>query len=91
MPRTFAFVAYAVCALLAAGAARAAETVSFESLDADLTGGKATTIHAALFKPPGAGPFAAVVLLHGCGGLYHWQGRHQGEILRVTSNGLSVS
>jgi hypothetical protein len=39
-------VAYAVCALLAAGANRAVETVSFESLDADLTGGKATKIQA---------------------------------------------
>ena len=73
-------VACAACALLVAGAAKAFETVSFESLDADLTGGKPTTIHAALFKPPGAGPFAAVVLLHGCGGLYRWQGRHQGEM-----------
>ena len=73
-------VAYAVCALLAAGAAGAAETVSFESLDADLTGGTPTTIQAALFKPPGTGPFGAVVLLHGCGGLYRWQGRHQGQM-----------
>ena len=73
-------VAYAACALLAAGAARGAETVSFESLDADLTGGKPTTIEAVLYKPSGAGPSGAVVLLHGCGGLYHWQGRHKGEI-----------
>jgi dienelactone hydrolase len=72
--------AYAACALLLAGAASASQTVSFESLDADLTGGKATTIPAALFKPPGGGPFAAVVLLHGCGGLYRWQGRHRGEM-----------
>jgi dienelactone hydrolase len=74
--------AFAVCVLLAVGAASASETVSFESLDADLTGGKATTIHAALFKPPGAGPFGAVVLLHGCGGLYRWEGRHNGEIVQ---------
>jgi len=72
--------AYAACALLAAGPARAFETISFQSLDADLTGGKATTIEAALFKPPGAGPFAAVVLLHGCGGLYHWKGRERGQL-----------
>ena len=74
--------AFAVCVLLAVDAASASETVSFESLDADLTGGKATTIHAALFKPPGAGPFGAVVLLHGCGGLYRWEGRHNGEIVQ---------
>ena len=72
--------AYAACAFLAAGPARAFETISFQSLDADLTGGKATTIEAALFKPPGAGPFAAVVLLHGCGGLYHWKGRERGQL-----------
>jgi dienelactone hydrolase len=75
-------VACAVCALLAAGAARAAETVTFESLDADLTGGKPTTIEAAVFKPRGHGPFAAVVLLHGCGGLYRWQGRRKGQMVQ---------
>src|SRR5262249_6991374 len=75
-------VVYAVCALVAAGAASAAETISFESLDADLTGGKPTTIKAALFKPSGAGPFSAVVLLHGCGGLYRWQGRDKGQIVQ---------
>jgi dienelactone hydrolase len=72
--------ACAVGTLLGAGMAAAAETISYESLDADLTRGKATVIPAALFKPPGAGPFAAVVLLHGCGGLYRWQGRHKGQM-----------
>ena len=42
-------VVHAVCALLAVGVARAAETVSFESLDANLTGGKPTTIQAVLY------------------------------------------
>ena len=74
-------VAFAMGALMAAGAAGAAETVSFESLDADLTGGKATTLRAALYRPSGTGPFSAVVLLHGCGGLYRWKGRDKGEIV----------
>ncbi|HUL56219.1 MAG TPA: dienelactone hydrolase family protein [Usitatibacter sp.] len=69
-----------VCSLLAAGAAHAFDTISFPSLDADLTAGKPTTIEAALFKPSGAGPFPAVVLLHGCGGLYHWKGRQRGQL-----------
>jgi dienelactone hydrolase len=64
----------------ACAGAGAVEKVTFESLDADLTGGKPTIIPAALFKPPGAGPFAAVVLLHGCGGLYHRKGKRQGEM-----------
>jgi len=73
-------VACAASVLLCVGAAGASEVVSFQSLDADLTGGKATTIPAELFKPSGPGPFAAVVLLHGCGGLYRWEGRHKGEM-----------
>ena len=74
--------AYAACAIVSAGAARAAETITFESLDADLTGGKPTTIKAILYKPSGAGPFAAVVLMHGCGGLYRWEGKHSGQVVQ---------
>ena len=65
----------AVAALLAAAPVGAQETVDFASLDADLTGGKPTAIEAKLFKPRGAGPFPAVVLLHGCNGIYRYPSR----------------
>ena len=55
--------------------------VTFESRDADLTHGAPTRIEGVLFQPKGTGPFPAVVLLHGCGGLYKPDGgltpRHQ--------------
>jgi len=71
----------ALGALLSMGSATASERVSFDSLDADLTAGKPTRIQAALYMPRGRGPFAAVVLLHGCGGLYRWKGRHVGQMV----------
>ena len=40
-----------------------ATRVSFHSAD------QTTTVDGTLFKPDGAGPFPAVVLLHGCGGI----------------------
>jgi dienelactone hydrolase len=40
-----------------------ATSVSFHSAD------PSTTLDGTLFKPDGAGPFPAVVLLHGCGGI----------------------
>jgi len=64
----------------ACATAGAVENVTFESLDADLTHGRPTIIPAALYKPRGLGPFPAVVLLHGCGGLYRWKGKHEGEM-----------
>ena len=57
-------------ALLLPAAARAAvpeERVELVSLDG-------TTLQARLFKPEGKGPFAAVVMLHGCGGLVSSKG-----------------
>jgi dienelactone hydrolase len=48
--------------------AQAPEKVSFPSTDADLKGSP-TTITGYLYKPEGAGPFAAVIGLHGCNGL----------------------
>jgi dienelactone hydrolase len=56
-------------ALLITSPAIAQEKVSFPSTDADLKGGTPTTITGYLYKPVGAGPFAAVVGLHGCSGL----------------------
>src|SRR3954451_13984974 len=49
-------------------AAHAQEKVSFPSTDADLKGGTPTTITGYLYKPEGAGPFPAVVAMHGCDG-----------------------
>lgn len=45
-------------------------TVTFTSADADLYRGTPTILEAALFRPQGAGPFPAVVAMHGCLGLY---------------------
>jgi dienelactone hydrolase len=53
----------------------AAETVTFPANDRDLTQGAPTTIPGLLRKPEGIGPFPAVVVLHGCGGLYQRSGR----------------
>jgi dienelactone hydrolase len=44
--------------------------VRFPSFDSDRT-----PIRGDLFKPAGAGPFAAVVMMHGCSGLYRKSGR----------------
>jgi dienelactone hydrolase len=50
------------------GVAQAQEKVTFPSLDADLKG-TATSLYGYLYKPKSAGPFPAVVVLHGCTGL----------------------
>lgn len=57
----------------------AAERVEFPSTDAAMTGGAPTALVGLLHRPPGAGPFPAVVLLHGCGGLYTRNGRLTGR------------
>lgn len=59
----------------AAGAAAvtstsATELVAFPSKDADVTTGEPTRLSGRIMRPAGAGPFPAVVLLHGCSGLY---------------------
>src|SRR5262245_22823973 len=59
-------VALSVAALLTAGAA-AAEDVEIPAGD--------VTLKAVLFRPEGAGPFPAVVGLHGCGGLINRTGQ----------------
>jgi dienelactone hydrolase len=61
--------------------AAAQDRVTFPSLDTDLTGGRATTIVAWLYRPHGAGPFPAVVALHGCGGLLERSRRMRGALL----------
>jgi poly(3-hydroxybutyrate) depolymerase len=55
-------------------AAHADEVVSFPSLDGALTGRAPTALRGLLLKPAGAGPFPAVVALHGCTGLFDKQG-----------------
>lgn len=64
-----------VAALGGSGAAWAEESVSFPSRDADLTGGAPTMLTGLLYRPPGDGPHAAIVLMHGCGGLRERSGR----------------
>jgi len=59
--------ALSVAGLLAAGAAAAAEDVEIPTGE--------TTLKAVLFRPEGAGPFPAVVGLHGCGGLINGAGQ----------------
>ncbi len=57
---------------LQAGAASAQDKVALRSNDADIAGratGSATTIDGYLYRPAGAGPFPAVVGLHGCNGM----------------------
>jgi dienelactone hydrolase len=97
-------LAMAAAALLAAGAASAAlpppERVTFDSLDRDAAGAP-VRITALLYKPEGAPPaagFAAVIALHGCGGLYsarpgredRLSGRHAAWAQRLLGDGYAV-
>jgi len=81
MPFTSALRALAGAALastlfaLPAGAAAVASTsatelVSFPSKDADVAADGPTRLQGRIMRPSGTGPFPAVVLLHGCSGLY---------------------
>ncbi len=58
----------AVAALSPIVAQAGEETFEFKSLDG-------TTLTARLFKPEGQGPFAAVVMLHGCAGMLTKSGK----------------
>jgi dienelactone hydrolase len=69
-----------VSVLLFAAIAGAQERITFRSLDADLAGGRATTVTGFLYRPHGAGPFPAVVGMHGCGGLIVRKGRMSGTV-----------
>jgi dienelactone hydrolase len=77
----------ALCVTLAAGAAAAQERVSFPSRDG-------ATIGAVLVRPAGAGPFPAVVALHGCGGRDtrrgELQARHRDWAERWAAQGFLV-
>ena len=65
----FRHLAAVIALALPLGVAGAQEKVTFASLDADLKGGTASALYGYLYKPEGAGPFPAVVVLHGCNGL----------------------
>ena len=52
------------------GAAAAQEAVHFPSLEDNGPGRSATTLDGHLFRPAGEGRHAAVIFLHGCGGLF---------------------
>ena len=80
-----------VAALLAASAAPAAGAGSPERVEIPYGG---TTIKAVLYRPEGAGPFPAVVGLHGCGGLNNRNGtlgtRYQEWGRHLTGAGFAV-
>lgn len=63
------------------------QTVSFASLDG-------TTLQGYLFKPEGAGPFPAVLALHGCAGLFSENGKMHSRDLdwgrRLSAEGYAV-
>ncbi len=59
----------------AAAGVHAEEIVRFPSTDGDLTGGAPTMLSGRLLRPSGSGPHPAIVMLHGCGGLYARSGR----------------
>ena len=60
-------------ALIADASAASVERIAFDSASQKLLSGRTLAgehIQAALAKPDGAGPFPAVVVLHGCGGMH---------------------
>src|SRR6266481_233098 len=69
MPRFTRLLAAAML-ILWCGAAAAQEPVHFPSLEDNGPGRSPTTLDGYLFRPAGDGKHAAVVFLHGCGGLF---------------------
>ena len=70
--------AAALLTTLIAGGAEAQQRVDFPSADQHITGGAPTTLSGILRKPAeGAGPFPAIVGLHGCGGLLNEKGEER--------------
>jgi dienelactone hydrolase len=65
-------VASGTCTASAQGTApeRPPERITIPSLASARDAGAPEALSAWLFRPAGAGPFAALVALHGCGGLY---------------------
>ncbi len=91
--RTVRFLAAATLAGLFLGTSQAKavepEKVTFPSNDA-----QATPLTGYLYKPAGAGPFPAVVAVHGCGGLFTVSGKIQSRNVdwadRWTAAGIAV-
>jgi dienelactone hydrolase len=77
-----------------AASAAAQEKIRFPSLDGDLTKAAPTQLEGLLYPPSGSGPFAAIVLMHGCGGLYGRDGnpgaRHDDRARRFHGLGYVV-
>jgi dienelactone hydrolase len=73
---------------------RGADHVAFASLDADLTHGAPTMIDAWIMRPATPGPHPAIVLLHGCAGLWGTSGdltgRHRDWAERLVAQGYIV-
>jgi dienelactone hydrolase len=87
-------VATALAALVLLAVERtglAQDAVSFPANDADLTRGAPTMLEGLLYRPAGNGPFPALVVLHGCGGLYRNDGslvgRHDAWARLLVSEG----
>lgn len=64
-------IAY-VLALLALTVSADAADVSSVSIRGKTVGGQPVTLSARLIRPNGAGPFPAMILMHGCSGLRAW-------------------
>lgn len=82
-----ALLALAVLAIAPTRASAQASEVTFPGV-------QGVTLHAILYRPVGAGPFPAVVALHGCGGLYDRGGslnaRHADWGERLAAQGFMV-
>jgi dienelactone hydrolase len=79
-------VALMVPILLLAKLCAAQDRITFPSLDADRAGGRATPIVGWLYRPHGAGPFPAVVGMHGCSGLVEHAGRARGSVMETPAD-----
>jgi dienelactone hydrolase len=88
--RLFALLVAIAMSVIGSGAF-AQEKVRFPSADSDLTKSAPTALEGLLYRPSGEGPHPAIVLLHGCGGLYARDGnpsaRHDDWARRFRSAG----
>ncbi|HEY3065395.1 MAG TPA: dienelactone hydrolase family protein [Methylomirabilota bacterium] len=76
MISTVRAVAFATALVAASAPLTSAQTsVTFPSNDGDLTDGRSTKLTGLLYQPSGGGRAPAIVLMHGCGGLYTSSGR----------------
>lgn len=88
-------IATILCSIVALMAsAEAQERVSFPSNDADLTKAAPTMLPGLLYRPSGPEPHPAIVLMHGCDGLYRTDGtltpRHEDWADRFHGQGYVV-